>query len=561
MSSDPSARDNPLWLGLALVGTGAISEEQFASARQVWRRNPREGFPAVLESLGLADPQRLAALVAHRHGLPEAALGAIRADRSAARLLPKDAATRKCIVPFRQAGTVLDVAVSDPAAYGPRHAARDFPGREPRLHVAPRGDILGLIDEAWREEPETGGATELVESLLREAVADRATDVHLEPRDRSLEVRLRIDGRLIHKRFFEHTVRDAVIQGAKIAGRMDISERRLPQDGQGTLDIGARRYRLRFSSLPAVNGESVVIRIMDQQAGLRPFEEMELYPADIAHLRQLIGLPSGLVYVTGPTGCGKTTLLHAMLNNLPASEVNELKIVALEDPVEIRNPRLFLQIGVDERIGRTFDELLRHVLRHDPDIVLVGETRDRPTAEITLRAALTGHLCFSTLHAGDALGAVTRLADIGLDPLILSCALKGIISQRLVRRPCPACRVSHPQNGRLIERFRGLLAADGADCGDAHFFAAGTNRGCTECRGRGFCGRTAIVEVFPLAGLESLIAERAPPAAWLAPLHRRGCRSLFEDGVRKAARGWTTLEEVYGAVEEPPADLLVSAKS
>jgi type II secretory ATPase GspE/PulE/Tfp pilus assembly ATPase PilB-like protein len=559
MGAATQSRDNPLWLGLSLVETGAISEEQFASARECWRQNPGDGFSAVLEELGLADPQRLAALVARRHGLPEAALGAGRPDRAAARLLARERATRKCVVPFRQSGTVVDLAVADPAVYGLQHAARDLPGREPRLHVAPRADILGLIDEAWRDQPEKGGATELVEGLLREAVADGATDVHLEPRDLGLEVRQRVDGRLIHKRFLEQSVRDSVVQGAKIAGRMDISERRLPQDGQGSLAVGARRYRLRFSSLPAINGESIVIRIMDQQAGLRPFEEMDLFPADVTHLRRLIGLPSGLVYVTGPTGCGKTTLLHSMLNNLPAQDINGLKVIALEDPVEIRNPRLVVQIGVDEKIGRTFDELLRHVLRHDPDIVLVGETRDRPTADITLRAALTGHLCFSTLHTGDALGAVTRLADLGLDPLIFSCALRGIISQRLVRRPCGACRVPHPQQGPLLERFRGLLAADGIGPADARFFAAGTDRRCAECRGRGYRGRTAIVEVYPLSGLERLVAERAPHDAFLKQLHPRGCRCLFEDGVRKAALGLTTIEEVYGAVEEPPADLLVSA--
>jgi len=513
MSTTPSARDNPLWPGLALVQSGAISEEQFASAKQFWRRNPREGFSTVLESLGLADPQRVADLLAEQHGLPGAALGAIRPDRSLARLLPRDEALQKCVVAFGQLGTALDLAVADPASYNLRHAARDFPGREARLHVAPRADILGLIEEAWHEAAVAGGgATELVENLLREAVADRATDLHLEPREQSLEVRQRIDGHLVHKRFLEQAMRDSVIQAAKIAGRMDISERRLPQDGEGTLDLGARRYRLRFSSLPAVNGESIVIRIMDQHAGVRAFEQMDLFPSDIAHLRQLIGLPGGLVYVTGPTGCGKTTLLHTMLHNLPASEIHGMKIVALEDPVEIRNPRTLVQVGIDERIGRTFGDLLRHVLRHDPDIVLVGETRDRPTADITLRAALTGHLCLSTIHAGDALGAVTRLADIGLDPLIFSCALKGLISQRLVRRPCPACRIPHPQAGSLLDRFRGLLAADGIGPGDAAFVSAGADRGCAQCHGRGFHGRTAILEVFPLSGLERLVSKLAPPA-------------------------------------------------
>ena len=212
---------------------------------------------------------------------------------------------------------------------------------------------------------------------------------------------------------------------------------------------------------------------MDQQTGVRPFEEMGLFPADVAQLRKLIALPGGLVYVTGPTGCGKTTLLHSMLGNLPALEINELKIVTLEEPVEIRNPRFFLQVAVDERIGRTFDGLLRHVLRHDPDVVLVGETRDRPTAEITLRAALTGHLCLSTLHASDALGAVARLSDIGLHPLMLSCALKGIIAQRLVRRPCPRCRIPHPGGEGLLLRFGRLLEADGIAREKASFLAQG----------------------------------------------------------------------------------------
>jgi type II secretory ATPase GspE/PulE/Tfp pilus assembly ATPase PilB-like protein len=555
MSAGTQPAADPFWLGKALVEIDAITEEQFESAKRFWRRTPRESFAEVLAGLGLGDPQRLASLVARHHGLPEAELGPKRFDRAAARLLPPEAARKKCIVPFRQADRVIDLAVAEPAAYGPRQAARDFPGYETRVHVAPRGEILGLINEAWRGASSADAdANELFQNLLREAVADRATDLHLEPRDQSLDVRQRIDGRLVHKRFFEQAARESIVQAAKIAGQMDISERRLPQDGQGSLEVGARRYRLRFSSLPAVNGESIVVRILDQQAGIRTFDEMGLSSADAAHLRGLMALPGGLVYVTGPTGCGKTTLLHSMLGSLPAPEMNELKIITLEEPVEIRNPRYLLQVGVDERIGRTFDELLRHVLRHDPDIVLVGETRDRPTAEITLKAALTGHLCLGTLHASDALGAVARLSDIGLDPLMFSCALKGIIAQRLVRLPCPRCRLPHPRNGLLLDRFREILEAGGIGSGRASFFAPGSDRSCPECRGRGFCGRTSIVEVFPLSGLEHLVAERAPPAAYMARLRPLGCRTLFEDGVRKAALGLTTIEEVYGAVGDPKPD-------
>jgi general secretion pathway protein E len=421
-----------------------------------------------------------------------------------------------------------------------------------RLHVAPRRDILGLIDEAWRPAPPADpGAADLFDAMLREAVAEGATDLHLEPRDRSLDVRQRIDGILVHKCFVDQARRDPVIQAAKIAGRMDIAERRLPQDGRGSLEVGSRSYHLRFSCLPAVNGESVVVRIIDERAGLRPFSEMELAPADAAHLQELLGLPNGLVYVTGPTGSGKTTLLYSMLGNLPPGKINGLKIITLEDPVELRNPRFLLQVPVEDRIGRTFGELLRHVLRHDPDVVLVGETRDFATAEITLRASLTGRLCLSTLHTNDALGAVARLTEMGLDPLMLAPALKGVIAQRLVRRPCARCSLPHPNADLLMSRFAPLLTEPGMPGARASFVAAVPGRDCPECGGRGYRGRTAIIEVFPLSGLERLVAERAAPAAFLAHLRAIGCRTLFEDGVRKAALGLTTIEEVFGAVEAP----------
>ncbi len=550
MAADSPLPPDPFWLGHRLVETGAISPEQLSSAKQLWRKHPQESFAAVLETLGLEEPARLAELIARHHGLPAAALNAADLDRIAARLLPPAAARQKCLLPFRRAERRLHVAVADPASYGPDLARRDFPDYDVRLHVAPRGDILGMIEEAWR--PAAAAAPDAAEqfaAMVREAIAEGATDLHLEPRDQSLDVRMRIDGRLVHRRFVEQAAREPLIQAAKLAGRMDIAERRRPQDGQGGLAIGSRRYDLRFSCLPAVNGESIVVRIFDEQAGVRTFEEAGLFPDDIGRLRQLLALPHGLVYVTGPTGAGKTSLLYAMLNSLPRREINELKILTLEEPVEIRQPRFFLQVDVDERIGRSFGDLLRQALRHDPDVLLVGETRDLVTAETTLKAALTGHLCFSTLHTHDALGAVARLVDLGLDPLMMSCALKGVIAQRLVRRPCPRCRLSHPQDRPLRERFRELLETEGLAPDQIGFLAAESGR---DCRGRGYRGRIAVVEVFPLLGLEGLVADRAPAERFLPGLRGQGCRTLFEDGVRKAALGLTTVEEVYGSIEAVP---------
>ena len=506
--ADPAS--DPFWLGRALAESGAISAEQLASAKQHWRARPRESFACVLETLGLATARQLAELIARRHELPLAGLSAQALDRTAARLMPLEQARKKCVLPYLAAGDQLHVAVEDPAFYGPRQARVDFPHRRVQLQVAPRREILGLLEEAWREQP-PADANEVFAGLVREAVAARASDLHLEPRDHSLDVRFRIDGRLIHRRFVAEVSREPLVQAAKIAGHMDISERRRPQDGQGALAVGGRHFHLRFSCIPAVNGESIVIRIIDDQAGLRSFADMGLLPADEARLQELLALPNGLVYVTGPTGSGKTTLLYSMLNNLPARRINELKIITLEEPVEVRHPRFFLQVGVDERIGRTFSELLRHVLRHDPDVVLVGETRDRATADITLRAALTGRLCFSTLHTNDALSAVARLADLGLDPVMLASALRGVIAQRLVRRPCPECRRPHPQADLLLARYGRLLDEEAIPT-DRRAFLSASVAGCPACHGRGYHGRTAIVEVCPLGGLERLVARRAPPA-------------------------------------------------
>jgi type II secretory ATPase GspE/PulE/Tfp pilus assembly ATPase PilB-like protein len=548
VEGEPQQHD-PFWLGCALVEGGTITAEQFASAKQLWRKTPRESFASILESLGLARANELAGLIARRHRLAVASLDPRTIDRAAARLLPLEAARRKCVLPYCQSEKTLHLAVEDPVTYGMRQAQADFPHHDVRLHVASRREIFSLLEDAWRTASPTG-ASEAFANLIRDAISERATDLHLEPRENSLDVRLRIDGRLIHRRFFEKEMREPLIQAAKIAGRIDITERRLPQDGQGCIPVGAHDYHLRFSCIPAVNGESIVVRIIDDHAGLRSFEEMGVWPGDRQRIEALLRQPNGLVYVTGPTGSGKTTLLYSMLHNLPTNRINELKIVTLEEPVEVRHPRFFLQIDVDERIGRTFGELLRHVLRHDPDVVLVGETRDRTTAEITLRAALTGRLCLSTLHTNDALGAINRLADIGLDSLMLASALRGVIAQRLVRRPCVECRRTHPQNDLLRARYRRFLDEEGIGIDKQQFYAAVPGQECPICRGRGFHGRTAIVEVCPLTGLERLIAERAPAEAFRAALRPTGARTLFEDGVRKAAVGLTTIEEVHAAIEE-----------
>lgn len=382
------------------------------------------------------------------------------------------------------------------------------------------------------------------EAVLREALAEGATDVHFEPRDKHLAIRLRIDGRMVARGEIEERHREGFLQAAKIAGRMDIAEQRLPQDGRGSLG-GARPCSLRFSCLPAVNGEALVVRLLADETRIRPWHEIDLSAGARASLGRLLAAPHGLIYVTGPTGAGKTTLLHSLLADLPGRQADSIKIITLEEPVELRNPRCFLQIEVDERIGRGFGELLRSVLRHDPDILLVGETRDRLTADITLRAALAGRLCLSTLHTNSALGAIPRLVEMGLEPSLVAAALRGVMAQRLVRRPCPDCSRPHPH----AEHWRRCAPPDIADAAD--FVLAQPGAACPRCAGRGYRGRVAMIEVVPCGGMEAAVAQRAPLAELERLARDSGYPSLFEDGVRLAARGLTTMEEVCAVAEKP----------
>jgi type IV pilus assembly protein PilB len=545
-SAPPTA--DPFWVGVQLLRSGAITAEQLTSAKQIWRKTPTLSFSSILENLGLVHSRELTEMMAQFHKVAIASLDRRHIDQQTIRLIPEHTARSKGILAFKRSDNGLHLAVEDPKTYGLSQAQVDFPNSAIHIEVASRRDIQGAIDYAWKDRI-APGAADLFLDLIRDAVAERASDLHIEPREHRIDVRLRIDGILIHRRFFEREFREPLIQAAKIAGKMDITERRLPQDGQGHIAIGAHDYHLRYSCIPTIYGESIVVRIIDDRAGLRSFTEAGIWPKDQLHIESLLNHPNGLIYVTGPTGSGKTTLLYSMLNNLPASRINGLKMITLEEPVEVRHRRFFMQIDVDEKIGRTFSELLRHVLRHDPDVILVGETRDKPTAEITLRAALTGRLCLSTLHTNDALGAITRLTDIGLDPLMLSTSLRGVIAQRLVRKPCPSCSSIHPNNQLLINRYESLLNKHAPLPYPIEFKEAHPGTLCTHCSGRGFLGRISVIEAYPFIGLERMIAAHTPLNVIRSELQSRGFSTLLEDGILKSACGLTTIEEVYAAVE------------
>jgi len=375
---------------------------------------------------------------------------------------------------------------------------------------------------------ENPDATRTLDRLLRAAAQANASDLHCEPKEDGLLVRLRIDGELQeHQRLPKHQ-REPLLARAKVFGGMDITERRLPQDGRAVLDVGERRWHLRLSTVPTVHGESLVVRLLDQSMPAQSLDELGFTDEQASAVQESLSGPAGLMYLTGPTGSGKTTTLHAALHTL---DHRARAIHTLEDPVEYEFAAI-RQTEIREKIGLTFATSLRALLRQNPDVILVGETRDAETAQLAIRAALTGHAVLSTLHTNDALAAIPRLRDLGVETFLLAASLRLVAAQRLVRRLCPECKRSHPHNTILAETH---------SLPDAVFCEA---VGCPACHGRGYRGRLAIHEVIPAQKFLPLIAANAPLEELTALRTREGFPTLWQHGIARAAAGLTTIEEV-----------------
>jgi len=377
-------------------------------------------------------------------------------------------------------------------------------------------------------EPSAADATRTLDGILRAAVADLASDVHFEPKEDALLVRFRLDGEMHDYVSLPLAQREPLLARVKIFGGMDITEKRLPQDGRAKLTEAGKRIHLRLSSLPTVHGESLVLRLLDQTMPTKSFRELGFMPEQAEALHAAIAGPAGLIFLTGPNGSGKTTTLHSALHALDTSR---RAISTLEDPVEYEFPAI-RQTEIREKIGLTFAAGLRALLRQNPDVMLVGETRDSETAQLAIRAALTGHLVFSTLHTNDALAAIPRLRDLGVEPFLLAAALRLVAAQRLVRQLCPSCKKLHPDNARLTAQYnvRGGRFMQPA--------------GCPACRGRGYCGRFGIHEVIPAGKFLPLIAANASMAELHALRQREGHPTLLRRGLELAAAGATSLGEI-----------------
>jgi general secretion pathway protein E len=401
-------------------------------------------------------------------------------------------------------------------------------------HGEPEEDVNHLRDMAF-EAP----VVRLVNLLIDGALAADASDIHIEPFEDSLRVRYRIDGLLSDQEAPPRRLQAALTSRIKIMAEMNIAERRLPQDGRiRVTGQGGRRVDIRVSTVPTIHGESIVMRLLDRSSVFLPFDKLGFSMRTAAGFDALIRRPHGIVLVTGPTGSGKTTTLYAALDKINRPD---LKILTVEDPVEYQLKGIN-QIPVRPKIGLSFAAGLRHIVRQDPDVIMVGEVRDLETAEIAIQSALTGHLVFSTLHTNDAPGAVTRLQDLGCEPYLVSSVLSGVLGQRLVRRICQTCRApAAPDPAELLAI--GVAAAPGA------LLFRGT--GCEECRGTGYRGRVGIYELFPITDdARSLIVRRAPAGEIRHHAVEQGMATLRDDAWAKACAGLTTVEEILRVTQE-----------
>jgi type II secretory ATPase GspE/PulE/Tfp pilus assembly ATPase PilB-like protein len=378
----------------------------------------------------------------------------------------------------------------------------------------------------------------LVLQMLSEAFRVRASDIHIEPMETSVRVRYRLDGKLVHVDTHPKKLLPAIIARLKVmSGTMSIAEKRLPQDGRIQLKMGDKEVDLRVSSVPSNHGESIVMRILDKTALLLGLPELGFFSDDQSTFEKLLGLPDGILLVTGPTGSGKTTTLYACLNviNRP-----DKKIITVEDPVEYELPGIN-QVMVKTDIGMTFAAALRAMLRQAPNIIMIGEIRDAETANIAINASLTGHLVFSTLHTNDAPSAIARLADIGVKPFLIASAVRAILAQRLVRKLCPICKAP----GVLTDKEMRALSLDPSRMTEATIFGP---VGCEKCRGNGFKGRMGIFELFLV---DDEVRQMINTGLTTTQLRRRarelGMRTLREDGIRKVLSGLTSANEVVHA--------------
>ena len=529
-----------LRVGEALVAMGAATAEDVLKALATQQELPwldTEELPSTPPALKELSPKYLRQSLACPIAVEGATVTLATADPTNPLLLDDLQQTlpfviKLCVAP----GPAILEAIE--RAYGANTAIQKIVegmgSAADERHPEPQDDVNHLRDLAF-EAP----VVRLVNLLIEEALAADASDIHIEPFEDSLRVRYRIDGLLYDQEAPPRRLQAALTSRIKIMAELNIAERRLPQDGRiRVTGMGGRRVDIRVSTVPTIHGESIVMRLLDRSSVFLPFDRLGFSSPTARAFEMLIRQPHGILLVTGPTGSGKTTTLYAALDKINRAD---LKIITIEDPVEYQLKGVN-QIPVRPKIGLSFAAGLRHIVRQDPDVIMVGEIRDLETAEIAIQSALTGHLVFSTLHTNDAPGAVTRLQDMGCEPYLLSSVLTGVLAQRLVRRICQACRApDHPDPAELLAL--GITDATGVE-----LFRG---KGCDECRGTGYRGRTGIYELFKISEeARSLIVQKVPGGEIRRHAVGHGMVTLREDAWAKACAGLTTVAEILRVTQE-----------
>ncbi len=559
--------NQPVTVGDILLEKGKITAEQLQAAIAA-RKSPADRIDRLLVQLGFVDEQDVLEIHGELMSIEVVDLSEVEIDVNLLRQMPMRLIHQRGIIPIAKTNDTLRVATADPYDITAFDELRMFTDLRIEPVLASESEIQRIIRQHFGvggstitemiQEEEGSSADELellsdsvdengdliemaqeatvvklVNEILTEAIRDKASDIHIEPYEHDLKIRYRIDGVLqqtavpAQMRRFQA----AIISRIKIMSNLNIAEKRLPQDGGFKARIHGREIDFRVSVIPTGHGEAVVLRILDRQSINLSLQQLGMGDDVLGNFMDLIARPHGIILVTGPTGSGKTTTLYAALNTIRSDEI---KILTIEDPIEYYLEGIN-QVQTSEKIGLTFARALRSFLRHDPDVILVGEIRDRETAEVAINASLTGHLVFSTLHTNDAAGANTRLLDMGVEPFLVSSSVEGILAQRLVRRICPHCRQTYePDRAALPPDF---IIEPG------QVLARGT--GCRECRGIGYRGRQGIFELLMMNDeIRELVVQRASAGVIQKAAIRNGLRLLREDGWDKVRQGITTPEEV-----------------
>lgn len=558
-------RRKPKQLGRILVERGLITEEQLEAALEVHRRTPKS-LGRVLIDMGLIKEADLVRALAEQVGLEFVDLSEAQIDPAAAALLPETLARRYRALPIGERDGKLLVAMSDPANVYALDDIRAITNRDVQPVVATASDVeqaisrfsqldgqveqlaseaASALEEEGEEDLEAAvedaPIVKLVNAIMTQAVADRASDVHIEPNEKDLRVRFRVDG-VLHEAMprAPKAIQNGLISRLKVMADLNIAEKRVPQDGRISMKVGGRQLDLRVATLPTVWGEKVVIRILDKSQALIKLEDLGFLEDAYKRYEEAFRKPYGAILVTGPTGSGKSTTLYATLNILNSVDRN---IITVEDPVEYRLPGVN-QIQVNPKAGLTFASALRSILRADPDIVLIGEIRDRETAMIAVEAALTGHLVLSTLHTNDAPSAITRLIEMGVETFLVASAVDCVVAQRLARKLCERCKEAYrPDPAELLEA--GYPEWQVPEIGQLF-----RPVGCGSCAKTGYRGRIGLYEVMPMSEeIGRLTVERASSDEIKAVAIQQGMQTLKQDGLEKARMGVTSIEEVARVVK------------